>query len=562
MASHPTFSSKNSIKFPSDQNSRLGASPFGTHNGGADAPADGPGEDPGADPRPKSLVAAIDEVSPANDDEHVAAFAHNVGRSPASPEERGGERLGAADIDNLENRIAARIGEIGSGASAARAPQVPQLDTAGKDPKVVYDPELIEILEQLNQTLDTAHAVLSDGSSPGQQPSLPPPLPRPEMQSRRPQRPMVLSAIALSLLVGTGGLIYAYPWIMERSPAEPEIADTAPAPAVAASRIREDSEPAAASEAQPGAARDGAASGTTLAAATPNGGDTGSAAITDSGPAQVQLPQVQFTVEPASGAAGEPIDLKLTLPSNADGPDTSIMMQGLPAGSRLSAGQQIREDTWIVPPSQADGLQLLLPTNASPGLLVLDVTLVTSNGTLPEARKLAVAVAPAKRAEPAPLPAPAPQARQFSAAPAQPPRETAAPPAPTPRSRQAAVNPAPAPVETAPPRQEQAQRAPAPVQRTISEAAESRLLSRGQGLMRDGDIAGARLIFEHAAQRGSVKAMVALAKSYDPDLLGQLGVQGIQPDLEKAINWYERASRSGDQESSVRVKALMAQARR
>ncbi|MGI9381535.1 MAG: hypothetical protein ACR2PO_00145 [Methyloligellaceae bacterium] len=547
MASHPTFTSKNSIKFPSDQRTRHGTTPFGSHNGGSGPRAGQSDEDAGDEQRPKSLVAAIDEVAPANDDEHVASFAQNLGRSSEPGGERESVRLGAADIDNLENRIAARIGEIGS-PSAARQVQLPQLDTAGKDPKVVYDPELIEILEQLNQTLDTAHAVLSDGS-PAQQPSLPPPLPRPELKSR-PQRSMLLSAIALSLLVGTAGLIYAYPWMVERSATESKVADAA-TPAVAASRTREFNETAA-PETQPGVNRDNGASTTTLAAATPNAGNPSPAPITDSGPAQVPLPKVQFTVEPASGTAGEPIGLKLTVPPQVDGPETSIMIQGVPKGARLSAGQQVRDGTWILPPAQTSGLMLLLPDSASPGLLVLDVTLVTSNGSVPEARKLAVAVAQAKRAEaapqPAPQPAPAPQAR-----------ETAAPPAPAPQSRQAAVVPAPAPVQAVQPRR---QPAVPPIQRTIAEGEESRLLARGGGLMRDGDIAGARLIFEHAARRGSVKAMVALAKSYDPDQLNKLGVQGIQPDLEKAINWYERASRGGDQESRVRAQALIAQARR
>ncbi len=104
--------------------------------------------------------------------------------------------------------------------------------------------------------------------------------------------------------------------------------------------------------------------------------------------------------------------------------------------------------------------------------------------------------------------------------------------------------------------------APSAAAERITGEDEARLLERGKTLMRDGDIAGARLIFEHAAERGSVGAMAALARAYDPDHLSKLDIQGIRPDPDKAISWYERASRSGDRQSRVRAEALLPQARR
>ena len=80
--------------------------------------------------------------------------------------------------------------------------------------------------------------------------------------------------------------------------------------------------------------------------------------------------------------------------------------------------------------------------------------------------------------------------------------------------------------------------------------------------MTHGDIASARLVLEHAARRGSTRAMLALGKSYDPDALKSLGVQGMRPDIARAASWYERASKGGNQESRVRAEALFARARR
>ena len=65
---------------------------------------------------------------------------------------------------------------------------------------------------------------------------------------------------------------------------------------------------------------------------------------------------------------------------------------------------------------------------------------------------------------------------------------------------------------------------------------------RGDTLLREGDVAGARLLFEYAAERGGKKAMVKLGESYDAKYLRKLGVHGIQPDDTQAAHWYERAS--------------------
>lgn len=80
----------------------------------------------------------------------------------------------------------------------------------------------------------------------------------------------------------------------------------------------------------------------------------------------------------------------------------------------------------------------------------------------------------------------------------------------------------------------------------LSAEEEARFLKRGEELLKLGDVASARLVLEHAARRDSTLAMTALAKTYDPDYLAKLGVRGVKPDIDRAIAWYERASRKAD----------------
>jgi TPR repeat protein len=70
------------------------------------------------------------------------------------------------------------------------------------------------------------------------------------------------------------------------------------------------------------------------------------------------------------------------------------------------------------------------------------------------------------------------------------------------------------------------------------------LFTRGDTLLSQGDVAGARLLLEYAANSGNKQAMVRLGNSYDPEHLAKLGVRGVQPDEARAVHWYDRAAKS------------------
>jgi len=82
---------------------------------------------------------------------------------------------------------------------------------------------------------------------------------------------------------------------------------------------------------------------------------------------------------------------------------------------------------------------------------------------------------------------------------------------------------------------------------SLSGDMEARLLARGKDLIVRRDIAAARLVFEYAARRGSTPAMVALARTYDPEYLAPMGLHGgVKADKSQATAWYERAAREAD----------------
>ncbi|MBR0647835.1 hypothetical protein, partial [Plastoroseomonas hellenica] len=71
------------------------------------------------------------------------------------------------------------------------------------------------------------------------------------------------------------------------------------------------------------------------------------------------------------------------------------------------------------------------------------------------------------------------------------------------------------------------------------------LITRGNEMLARGDISAARLLYGRAAAAGSVAALTAMGRSYDPAVLGALGVRGIRPDPEQAALWYRRAAERG-----------------
>ena len=81
-------------------------------------------------------------------------------------------------------------------------------------------------------------------------------------------------------------------------------------------------------------------------------------------------------------------------------------------------------------------------------------------------------------------------------------------------------------------------------------------LARGNEKLAIKDISAARKIYEYAADGGSAAAAMALAKTYDPAYLAEIGAVGVRPDQALATAWYRKAAALGDPDAKVRLQTL------
>ena len=68
-----------------------------------------------------------------------------------------------------------------------------------------------------------------------------------------------------------------------------------------------------------------------------------------------------------------------------------------------------------------------------------------------------------------------------------------------------------------------------------------RLHANGMEQIARGNVSAARMFFVLAAKAGSTRSMRALAGTYDPVQLDKFKVLGMQPDVDEARKWYEKA---------------------
>jgi TPR repeat protein len=83
------------------------------------------------------------------------------------------------------------------------------------------------------------------------------------------------------------------------------------------------------------------------------------------------------------------------------------------------------------------------------------------------------------------------------------------------------------------------------------------LMKSGAERMANGDIVGARLVYQRAAEEGEAIAAFALAETYDPLVLRKSrSGRGITPDVALAQSWYEKAKELGSTAAPERLEKL------
>jgi hypothetical protein len=245
----------------------------------------------------------------------------------------------------------------------------------------------------------------------------------------------------------------------------------------------------------------------------------GSDELTRSPPLSIRVAQSRSVELPPIrvwGVSGTPIPLSLKSPISGV---RFVKIGDFPEQLQLSRGFRLR-GSWITSVQDLENLEII----TAPGLvktIKLDVLYFRSNQTPAVAeRALTVNLEPS-----------APVVRN------------------APRQE---IQPVPAAVPNQPP----AAQSQAPSAKKLSAEQEIDSLERGAALMRNGDIAAARLLYEDLAVHGSAKGARALAETYDPVYLKGVFIAGLRPNLEKAKIWYERAAELGDAVSVTRLSAL------
>jgi hypothetical protein len=174
-----------------------------------------------------------------------------------------------------------------------------------------------------------------------------------------------------------------------------------------------------------------------------------------------------------------------------------LLIGGFAPGSLFSVGQSVGQNAWRIPVSQVELATIRAPRGFV-GSMDLVVTLILTNGSPVDRRTLNLQWLPPT---------------------------SALPPAGTLSSRIDA--------------------------RELDE-----LLARGKALEATGDIGGARLVFQRAAEAGNAQAAFMLAETYDPTVLRNRRAVGLAPDIKAARIWYGKAKELGSEEALDRMQRL------
>jgi hypothetical protein len=194
--------------------------------------------------------------------------------------------------------------------------------------------------------------------------------------------------------------------------------------------------------------------------------------------------------------ANEPLSLRVSVDS-ATG-DESLILAGLALGTRLSAGVPINEASWQLATGDLNGIYVYAPKNFV-GIMNTAINLLSANRRIIESR--------AARLE------------WITKSDSSPPMK--------PIERGVLKSPGEAPMNPE----------------------EAALMEKGWDLVKSGDIASARLLFQRMANVGIADAALALAATYDPRHLAQHNLIGVVGDEAKAHDWYQRANELGSVEA-------------
>jgi hypothetical protein len=215
------------------------------------------------------------------------------------------------------------------------------------------------------------------------------------------------------------------------------------------------------------------------------------------------LAQGHLIAEDRRAFANEPLTLGALVDRTS--PGESVLLAGLQAGTRLSAGVPLDTSHWQLPSKRLPDAVVYAPKGFV-GVMNTAVNLLSPQGRLIDSEAMQLEWIPKKEAnEPRPA---------------------------RPASLADAANRGSASVVAMDPEQ------------TLS------LMREGEDFLKVGDIGAARLAFRRVADAGNADAALELAMTYDPRYLAADGVIGIVGDEAAARIWYQRAKELGSAEAN------------
>jgi hypothetical protein len=243
-----------------------------------------------------------------------------------------------------------------------------------------------------------------------------------------------------------------------------------------------------------------------------------------------------------SGVTNRPTALGVNVEAAPSG--GSILVQGLPPGSRITAGAAAGTDAWRVPIRELAHAAVVPPMNFT-GMMTLTVDLRRADDSVADSDVLRVNWTPnaAETVVPKPVRTTTIGSGSSSYSPAQ------------------AAAPEPAGVDQPPAAEPRSHRPVAPILRQLDREEIANLLKRGQLALQNGDLSAARLLLNRAAEAGDAQAAMALGATYDPRVLRELRTLGASADIDKARSWYQKAAEMGASEANQRLQLLAQQSR-
>lgn len=237
------------------------------------------------------------------------------------------------------------------------------------------------------------------------------------------------------------------------------------------------------------------------------------------------ITMAKLDVADASGSLNSLIPLALHADETGISENILLKLSGLPKSAYLTAGARLNDSDWQLAAADAVGVKLVVPRTDAPSFKVGVTALESKSGEMvapPQEMTIAITGATV-----VPASAPPETAVKVSAPGAN---SEAATSIPAPSQQQAAAGPA-------------------------SEA--QNLIGKGDILLKSGDLVMARQFYERAFAEGArAAAALGTAKTFDPVVYAQLKVQGLQPDPQQALEWYERAKAEGSPDAGPAIDAL------